>query len=129
MFHKKYKVTKLVPLSFFCVIFQDEYLTTRCVALHAELEKIRAKQRILGRLLTDPNVLGRAKPMACNKYLLRGIATSPDVVYVCKREPEQLIDLEDGPRSRDQWWRLAYVAHDVDEPVKAEVSVSFYWSL
>lgn len=89
-------------------------------ALHAELDKIRAKQRILGRLLTDPNVLGRAKPMACNKYLLRGIATSPDVVYVCKREPEQLIDLEDGPRSRDQWWRLAYVAHDVDEPVKAE---------
>ncbi|KAJ6438315.1 LOW QUALITY PROTEIN: ubiquitin interaction domain-containing protein [Purpureocillium lavendulum] len=87
--------------------------------LNEQLERIRAKQRFLGRLLTDPNKKGRPRPMDCKKYLLRGVATPNDVVYLCKRSEPDLIELEDSPKALDQWWRLAYVPKE-DQPVKAE---------
>lgn len=59
--------------------------------------------------------------MTCKKYLLRGVATRADVVYVCQRHSvADLIELGDEPRPLDQWWRLAYVSKD-EQPVKAEV--------
>lgn len=58
--------------------------------------------------------------MGCKEYLLRGIATSENVIYVCQRAPADLIELDDNPLPRDQWWRLSLNAKAV-EPVKAEV--------
>ncbi|KAF7544027.1 hypothetical protein G7Z17_g10270 [Cylindrodendrum hubeiense] len=80
----------------------------------------RQRQRFLGRLLTTPDKPGRPQPMTCNKYLLRGVATSSDVVYVCQRAEADLIELEDEPsKPSDQWWRLAYTPNE-EQPVKAE---------
>ena len=45
--------------------------------------------------------------MACKRYLLRGVATSLDVTYVCKRSEPDLIDLGDSDQPLDQWWRLS----------------------
>ena len=54
-------------------------------------------------------------------YSLRGVAASPDVVYICRRAEPDLIDMEGGNAAPiDQWWKLAYVADDAD-PIKVEV--------
>ncbi|XWX00063.1 hypothetical protein V2A60_008080 [Cordyceps javanica] len=87
--------------------------------LNSELEKLKSKQRSLGRLLTDPDKPGRPQPMTCKKYLLRGVATERDVIYVCRRQHTDLIDLDDTPKKPDQWWRLAYVQGE-EHPVKSE---------
>ncbi|KAH7165866.1 hypothetical protein EDB81DRAFT_838519 [Dactylonectria macrodidyma] len=95
-------------------------LEARVKGLNAELEAIKARQRFLGRLLTVPDKPGRPQPMTCNKYLLRGVATSSNVVYVCQRAEADLIELEDEPsQPSDQWWRLAYTPSE-EQPVKAE---------
>lgn len=74
--------------------------------------------------MTVPDKPGRPHPMTCNKYLLRGVATSSDVVYVCQRADANLIELADEPSNpSDQWWRLAYIATE-EQPVKAEVWVT-----
>ncbi|EON98617.1 putative ubiquitin interaction motif protein [Phaeoacremonium minimum UCRPA7] len=53
-------------------------------------------------------------------YSLRGVAASPDVVYICRRAEPDLIDMEGGNAAPiDQWWKLAYVADDAD-PIKVE---------
>jgi hypothetical protein len=61
--------------------------------------------------------------MTCKKYLLQGIVISPDVVYVCKRSKADLIEVDDEPKTADQWWRLAYTHENEAEPVKAEVGI------
>jgi hypothetical protein len=58
-------------------------------------------------------------------YTLRGVANSADILYVCLRAEQDLMEI-DGPdsnsaKSTDQWWKLGYVAND-DEPVKAEMT-------
>ncbi|KAL3957356.1 hypothetical protein ACCO45_007934 [Purpureocillium lilacinum] len=88
-------------------------------ATNEQLERVHAKQRALGRLLTDPNKQGRPRPMTCKKYLLRGVATPNDVIYLCQRSEPDLIELDESPKPLDQWWRLAYAPKD-DSPVKAE---------
>ncbi|KAM5342343.1 hypothetical protein ACJ41O_013309 [Fusarium nematophilum] len=95
-------------------------LEERVKGLDAELEQIKAKQRALGRLLTVPDKPGRPKPMTCKKYLLRGVATAPHIIYVCQREEADLIDLDAEERKpSDQWWRLEFTPKE-DEAVKAE---------
>ncbi|UNI18680.1 hypothetical protein JDV02_004933 [Purpureocillium takamizusanense] len=84
-----------------------------------QLERVHAKQRFLGRLLTDPNKEGRPRPMTCKRYLLRGVATPNDVIYLCQRSEPDLIELEESPKPLDQWWRLAYAPNE-EKPVKAE---------
>lgn len=59
--------------------------------------------------------------MTCKKYLLQGIATGNNIVYVCRRARENLIELSDAPQQRDEWWRLQLDTSDMEEPVKAEV--------
>jgi len=79
--------------------------------LESERDQIRERQRFLGRMLTEENKPGRQKPMTCKKYFLRGIASSTNVVYVCRRTPkasQDLIEFDDGTAPVDQWWRLAY---------------------
>lgn len=97
-------------------------MLTNSLEINEELERIQAKQRFLGKLLTQPEKPGRPKPMTCKKYLLQGVATTTDVVYVCRRSKVNLIELDGEPKSpADQWWRLAYVPSDEANPVKAEV--------
>jgi hypothetical protein len=97
-------------------------LTDLIADLDAEMEQVAGKQRALGRLLTVPDKPGRPKPMTCKKYLLRGVATSPHIIYVCQREEEDLIELN-GEESKpaEQWWRLAFTPHGDQSATKAEV--------
>ncbi|KAI0525542.1 hypothetical protein F5B22DRAFT_633634 [Xylaria bambusicola] len=54
------------------------------------------------------------------KYLLRGVATTTDVAYVCVREDSQLnLFSEATPSAKDQWWKVGYVASDAS-PIKCE---------
>lgn len=87
--------------------------------LRAQLEQLQAKQRFLGRLLTDPDKQGRPKPMTCKKYQLRGVATERDVIYVCQRLEPESTETEDLKPAVDQWWRLEYCPHE-DVPVRSE---------
>ncbi|KJZ71903.1 hypothetical protein HIM_08748 [Hirsutella minnesotensis 3608] len=91
----------------------------RLKALNRDLEQIRARQRFLGKLLTAPEKPGRPKPMTCKRYLLCGVATPKDVVYVRRHSEPNLIDLEGESQTRDQWWKLAY-APKSEHPVMAE---------
>lgn len=89
--------------------------------LDTELEQIVGKQRALGRLLTVPDKSGRPKPMTCKKYFLRGVATTSNIVYVCRRREADLIELDDeSKKPSDQWWRMAYTPGE-EQPVKVEV--------
>jgi len=90
--------------------------------LDQERDKIRERQRFLGRVLTQPEK-PRAKPFTCKKYYLRGIAASANVIFVCRRTPrpsQDLIEFDDGAGPQDQWWRLSYYGKD-PEPVSAKV--------
>ncbi|KAK5630950.1 hypothetical protein RRF57_006665 [Xylaria bambusicola] len=56
------------------------------------------------------------------KYLLRGVATTSDVAYVCVREDSQFnLFSETMPVAKDQWWKVGYVASDAS-PIKCEVT-------
>jgi hypothetical protein len=95
------------------------------IELDWERDEIRKRQRFLGKLLTDPSKTG--KPMTCKKYHLRGISTSTDAVYVCRRTPrakQVLIEIEDEEPPKDQWWMLAYSEGDAN-PVVAVVRHDF----
>ncbi|KAJ4255422.1 hypothetical protein NW762_009417 [Fusarium torreyae] len=95
-------------------------LDQRTGSIDADLDKIMAKQRALGKLLTVPDKPGRPKPMTCKRYLLRGVATSPNVVYVCQREEANLIELDvEESKPSDQWWRLAFTPYE-EQAIKAE---------
>ncbi|GKT99928.1 hypothetical protein FLAG1_04049 [Fusarium langsethiae] len=98
-----------------------ESIENRLKDLDAEMERVEGKQRALGRLLTVPDKPGRPEPMTCKKYLLRGVATSPHIMYVCQREEEDLIEL-DGEDSKpaEQWWRLAYTPYGDESATRAE---------
>lgn len=74
-------------------------------------------QRITKRLTNPDNSDRQLK----YKYLLRGVATTKDVVYVCRRAEPDLIEMGEGDDGspRDQWWRLAYVESDQD-PLKTQ---------
>ncbi|KAG6037183.1 hypothetical protein E4U41_005272 [Claviceps citrina] len=91
----------------------------RMKSLNAQLEQIKSKQRFLGRLLTEPDKPGRPRPMTCKEFLLRGVVTQSDVVYVCQRVEPDLMQLEEEAEPLDQWWRLAYRPDD-NEPVQTE---------
>lgn len=108
-----------------CQVVYTLKALTSSPELNQELKKIEAKQRFLGKLLTEPNKPGRPKPMTCKKFLLQGIAAGSDVVYVCRRSKVDLIELDDEPpnAATDQWWRLAYAPSDEAKPVKAEVGM------
>ncbi|RFU81610.1 ubiquitin interaction domain-containing [Trichoderma arundinaceum] len=94
-------------------------MEARTEDLRTQLQQIQAKQRFLGRLLTNPDKAGRPKPMTCKEYLLRGIASERDVVYICQRLPSEPTELESPKTPADQWWRLEYCPNE-DQPVRSE---------
>ena len=89
-----------------------------------ELKRIKDKQLFLGALLTDPDKGDRPKPMTCKRFLLQGVATSPGVVYVCRRGKADLIELDEESEEEETWWRLAYNPGDDKDPVTAEVRMN-----
>ncbi|CEI69082.1 hypothetical protein FVEN_g4151 [Fusarium venenatum] len=98
-----------------------ESLDKRMKDIDTEMEQVAGKQRALGRLLTVPDKPGRPEPMTCKKYLLRGVATSPHIIYVCRREEEDLIEMDgDESKPADQWWRLAYTPYGDQSATRAE---------
>lgn len=56
-------------------------------------------------------------------YTLRGVASSPDIFYVCIRAESDLMEIDDAESSapKEQWWKLGYVAED-DDQLKAEMT-------
>ncbi|KAG7122333.1 hypothetical protein HYQ44_003231 [Verticillium longisporum] len=89
--------------------------------LNADRDYLKQYRRYLNTLLTDPEPEDGGEPIPFHgkKYLLRGVATGRDIMYICRRTEPQLIDLEETAQPLDQWWRLAYVAGD-EQPVQAE---------
>lgn len=55
------------------------------------------------------------------RYSLRGVSLSKDLMYMCTREPE-LIDMGDEPALKDKWWRIETLS-DPSSPPKVEVSL------
>lgn len=74
--------------------------------------------RDLGRVLSFPKP-DQPSPLKCKKYLLRGIVTSPTIVYVCRRTEQNLVEVSEKPD--DQWWRLEYRA-STEPAVLAQVT-------
>lgn len=57
-----------------------------------------------------------------HKYLLRGVALTPELSYMCVREPEDLIQVDDTQApGQDQWWKVVAAANDT-APATVEVS-------
>lgn len=54
------------------------------------------------------------------KYLLRGVATTPEVAYVCVRDVEDSSNPGEITVGKDQWWKVGYVKSDAS-PIKSEV--------
>ncbi|KXJ93007.1 hypothetical protein Micbo1qcDRAFT_232654 [Microdochium bolleyi] len=49
-----------------------------------------------------------------HKYLLRGVALTPELSYTCVREPDDLIQVDDTQAaSKDQWWKIVAPTNDV----------------
>ncbi|KAH8663949.1 hypothetical protein BX600DRAFT_512033 [Xylariales sp. PMI_506] len=53
-----------------------------------------------------------------HRLLLRGVATTSEITYVCTRRDPDLIDLGDQA-PRDQWWRLVYAPQEAS-PIAVE---------
>ncbi|KAI8952734.1 hypothetical protein F4801DRAFT_577262 [Xylaria longipes] len=53
------------------------------------------------------------------KYLLRGVATTSEVAYVCVRDVEDLSNTGESSVVKDQWWKIGYVKSDAS-PIKSE---------
>lgn len=56
-----------------------------------------------------------------HKYSLRGVITSPDIVYMCRRRGADTVETEASSSKVDQWWRIAWVAGD-ENPVREEAT-------
>lgn len=55
-----------------------------------------------------------------HKYLLRGVATTNEITYVCTRRDVDLIEVDDEPEPKEQWWKLVYAPQE-EVPVSVEV--------
>uniref|UniRef100_L7JFM9 Ubiquitin interaction domain-containing protein n=1 Tax=Pyricularia oryzae (strain P131) TaxID=1143193 RepID=L7JFM9_PYRO1 len=55
-------------------------------------------------------------------YHLRGVATSPNTMYLAQRAEPDLIEMDGNPAPTDQWWKLSYVAEDRETPLRIATS-------
>ncbi|ROV91178.1 hypothetical protein VSDG_07871 [Cytospora chrysosperma] len=88
--------------------------------LKAEKEVCCAMLREMSKVLAAPSNDPKMNPT--NKYTLRGVITSPDVVYMCRRRAAEPFETENAGEKIDQWWRISWVAGDA-KPVKQEATV------
>lgn len=62
------------------------------------------------------------------KYLLRGVALTPELSYVCVREPDDLIQVDEDPQvGHDQWWKIQAPAQE-NKPAEVVVGGSRFIS-
>lgn len=60
------------------------------------------------------------------KYLLRGVALTPELSYVCVREPDDLIQVDETSQAgHDQWWKIQAPAQE-NKPAEVVVSGSHF---
>lgn len=61
------------------------------------------------------------------KYLLRGVSTTKDVTYICRRAVPDLIEMDLGDDelkdNPDQWWKIAYVSEGYNARTVVEVCI------
>ncbi|KUI71776.1 hypothetical protein VM1G_07364 [Cytospora mali] len=88
--------------------------------LNAEKDACCAILREMSNVLTAPSQDPELDPT--NKYTLRGVITSPEVVYMCRRRVAEPFETENAGEKIDQWWRVTWVAGD-ERPVKQEATV------
>lgn len=72
-------------------------------------EKARASLRELSKLYTEPS--DDPSEPTLHRYTLRGVSTTKNTTYVCRRAEPDLIDMgldEDSKPKEDQWWRIEY---------------------
>lgn len=74
----------------------------------------------MSKVLTTPSDDPTLNPS--HKYTLRGVITSPDVVYMCRRRPAEPFETENAGVTIDQWCRVSWVA-GAENPVKQEATV------
>lgn len=79
------------------------------LGIEAEISTCEAYLQQLGKKLTVPNEKPELNPT--HGYTLRGVVTSPEIVYMRKREEADLIQLDDAAPAApvEQWWRLAWI--------------------
>ncbi|KAI1503624.1 hypothetical protein F5X99DRAFT_375012 [Biscogniauxia marginata] len=53
------------------------------------------------------------------KYLLRGVALTNELAYVCVRHEPDLIDLDQHMEPEEQWWKIGYASNDAS-PIKTQ---------
>jgi hypothetical protein len=91
--------------------------------LGTEREKARSELRSLSKLYTEPSNDPQAPDL--HKYTLRGVSTTKNTMYMCKRAEAKLIniDADEGELvgANEQWWRINYTP-GVCTPVAVEVS-------
>ncbi|KAL1862553.1 hypothetical protein Daus18300_008512 [Diaporthe australafricana] len=79
--------------------------------------------RQMAEVLTVPSEEPEIDPT--HKYTLRGVITSPEVVYMCRRREVDPSETASGTEASGangvQWWRVAWVAGD-ENPVRQEVT-------
>ena len=87
-------------------------VTNGRAALGTQREEAISALREMSQLLTKQSEDPRAPKLM--KYLLRGVSTTKDVTYICRRAEPDLIEMElddSEPKEKgDQWWRIAYVS-------------------
>jgi hypothetical protein len=96
------------------------------IALNEEKEKSIEALRKLSTMYTDPSSEVDPDAPKFHKYSLRGVSTTKNTLYLCKRAEPDLIDIDldgDGPVSnRDQWWHIHFATFGPN-PVTVEVGI------
>ncbi|KUJ11698.1 uncharacterized protein LY89DRAFT_786579 [Mollisia scopiformis] len=93
----------------------------KLIALNEEKEKARQTFRELSKLYTEPT--SEPDSPKLHKYTLRGVSTSMNTMFICRRAEPDLIDMDvdgDEPSGpKDQWWMINY-ANEGYNPVTVE---------
>ena len=86
-------------------------------ALEETKLELQAQMLKIARTLTQPSEEQSLQPF--NKYVLQGVSTKPDIVYVRQRNPDLLgLDDEDSSsREEWQWWRMSWSHNKAAESI------------
>ncbi|KAH8683014.1 hypothetical protein BGZ60DRAFT_208922 [Tricladium varicosporioides] len=93
----------------------------KLIALNDEKEKAHQTIKELSKLFTEQSAEVGARKL--RKYCLRGVSTTKNTTYVCRRAEPDLIDMdldkEVTSSKRDQWWRINFESSG-ENPVTVE---------